>query len=209
MPAPSAPDPQAEAPGRMLDDALVRLVLALTLAALLVALLGEPAAQRLRYERGAILSGEVWRLFSGHLVHLGWTHLGLNAAALVLIAALLGRLQRAPPWAWSVLASSLGVGLGLLWCSPQVDWYVGLSGVSHGLVAAGGAALARERRAAGFAWLALLAGKLAWEQFHGALPGSQAVIGGATVVDAHLYGAVAGLMAALLPSAAPGRRRRA
>jgi len=209
MPARSTPDPPADGPGRMLDDALARLVLALTLAALLVALLGEPAAQRLRYERGAILSGEVWRLFSGHLVHLGWAHLGLNAAALVLIAALLGRLQRPPPWAWLALASSLGVSLGLMVCSPQVAWYVGLSGVSHGLVAAGGAVLARERRAAGFAWLALLAGKLAWEQLHGALPGSQAIIGAATVVDAHLYGAVAGLLGALLPGAVPGRRRRA
>jgi len=70
--------------------------------------------------------------------------------------------------------------------------------MAHGLVAAGCMQMWLARREAGGALgLALLAGKLAWEQWHGAMPGSEAIIGGSTVVNAHLYGAVGGLLAAL------------
>jgi len=40
--------------------------------------------------------------------------------------------------------------------------------------------------------LALIIGKLAWEQVAGALPGSESVAGGNVVVNAHLYGAIGG-----------------
>ena len=44
----------------------------------------------------------------------------------------------------------------------------------------------------------IVAGKLAWEQFAGPLPGSESGSGGPVIVDAHLYGAVGGLLAAVL-----------
>jgi rhomboid family GlyGly-CTERM serine protease len=194
-------DPPRPSLHRMPDNGLMRLALALASAALFVALVGEPLARHLRYERRAVLSGELWRLLTAHLVHLGWAHLALNAAALFLVATLLGRQFRAGQWAALALASSVGVGLGLLLGSPSVAWYVGLSGMSHGLVAAGVVGLGRAHRGAALAGLALLAGKLAWEHVLGAMPGSQAAIGGATVVDAHLYGAISGLLAALLLAA--------
>lgn len=154
----------------------------------------------LRYERQAILHGEGWRLLTGQLVHLGWAHLALNALGLLLVATLLGRLWR--PRAWWVLcgASALGVGLGLLWTSPQVSWYVGLSGLAHGIAAAGAVALWRDGAPAGRWWLLGLAAKLAKEHWLGAMPGSAAWLGGATIVAAHLDGALTGaLLAALLP----------
>jgi len=46
---------------------------------------------------------------------------------------------------------------------------------------------------------------VAWEQMRGAMPGTEALIGGTTVVDAHLYGAVGGVIAALIISL-PSRR---
>jgi rhomboid family GlyGly-CTERM serine protease len=193
------PHPDADELGRMPGGGLVRPAAVLVLAALVVALIGAPAALALRYDRHAILSGEVWRLLTGHLVHLGWAHLALNAAALGCIAALLGELHHVLRWAWLAIASALGVSLGLLLASPQVAWYVGLSGISHGLVAAAALTLARRRDGAGWIWLALLVGKLVWERFQGPVPGSQAIIGGATVIDAHLYGAVAGLAGSLIP----------
>jgi membrane associated rhomboid family serine protease len=66
-------------------------------AALVVQVLGEPAHLALRYERTAIVSCEWWRLVSAHLVHLGWAHLALNAAALLMIAVLLGEQFTANP----------------------------------------------------------------------------------------------------------------
>jgi rhomboid family GlyGly-CTERM serine protease len=189
---------------------LAGVVAALIAAAVLVQWLGEPARHALQYERGAVLRGEVWRLLSAHLVHLSWAHLWLNAAALPLVALLWWADVRPAQWAWMGLLASLGVGVGLLVCSPQVAWYVGLSGTVHGWVAAGSVMWLRHGRRAGWVGLAALAGKLGWEQMRGALPTSAALIGGATVVDAHLYGAVGGLVAALVWGARlPGSKPQA
>jgi hypothetical protein len=75
---------------------------------------------------------------------------------------------------------------------PQLEWYVGLSGVLHGALAAGAIGWWRhESRALALALTVVLVGKLAWEQWHGALPLSGDM---PVVVDAHLYGAVGGAL---------------
>jgi rhomboid family GlyGly-CTERM serine protease len=81
---------------------------------------------------------------------------------------------------------------------PGLDWYVGLSGVLHGLFAAGALRHWRERPAAAALMLAVLAGKLLWEQLLGPLPGTSSVAGGPVIVDAHLFGALGGCLGALL-----------
>jgi len=43
----------------------------------------------------------------------------------------------------------------------------------------------------------MLLAKLAYEQLYGALPGSAATAGGPVIVDAHLYGSIAGIIAAV------------
>lgn len=178
---------------------MTRVVTILILASMVIQGLGEPARRLLRYDRTEVMSGEVWRLFSGHFVHLGWMHLGLNAAALCLMALLFkGPGPGTLHWPGVALASSLGVGLGLLWLDPTLHWYVGLSGTAHGLAAAACLNWSRQHRGTGLAYLTLLAGKLAWEQWHGASAASAALIGGATIVNAHLYGAIAGSLAALM-----------
>ncbi len=161
-----------------------------------LALQAAGAGRALRYQRDAILDGEWWRLLSGQLVHLGWTHLWLNLAALALISLLFARTLRLSEWLWIHAAAFLGTGLGLLAFSPGLQWYVGLSGALHGLFAGG--ALISLRRGERGAWLLLIAllFKLAWERLAGSVPGSSAWIGGEVITEAHLYGAVAGLVAA-------------
>jgi rhomboid family GlyGly-CTERM serine protease len=150
-----------------------------------------------RYLRAAVAAGEIWRLLTAHFVHLGWTHLAMNALGWVLLAGLFG--PRLPPLGWVgvTAASMVAIGLGL-WLSPGIEWYVGLSGVLHGWLAAGAVAsvVAGERRS-GLAWAALLAGKLAFEQLAGPLPGSAEAAGGPVLVDVHLWGAAGGGLAAL------------
>ena len=145
-----------------------------------------------------MFGGQWWRLLSGHLVHLGWSHLMLNLGGLALAWLLVGRLFSASFWVLLLLICALSTSLGLLFFNPLLDWYVGLSGVLHGLLLAGGvvSALRGEREA----WLlcALVAGKLLWEQLLGPLPGSSDAAGGTVIVDAHLYGGVSGLVAGLL-----------
>jgi hypothetical protein len=92
--------------------------------------------------------------------------------------------------------SALGVGIGLLGLQPQVGWYVGLSGVVHGLFAAGCLALLRRHPQVAVLALAALAAKLGWEQVHPPGASREALVGGAIVVNAHLYGAAGGLLAA-------------
>lgn len=162
--------------------------------AVLVASGGPALADMLRYEREAILDGQLWRLVTGNLVHLGWTHLLLNLAGLGLIGALFGQALSACVWTAAFLVCSLGVGAGLLLLNASIDWYVGLSGVLHGLFAVAALAAGGITTGTRTIMLVLLGSKLLFEQVYGSLPGTSAAAGGNVVVDAHMYGAIAGLV---------------
>ncbi len=171
-----------------------RLPVLLALVCGLLALAGEPLRSLLIYDREAILHGQVWRLFSAHLLHLGGSHLGLNLAGLALVWALVGERFSGRGWLLVLLVDALVTGLGLLIFNPQLRWYVGLSGVLHGLLVAGSVADIRLGLRGAWLLLGVVALKLAWEQFAGPLPGSEDAAGGRVIVDAHLYGALGGLL---------------
>ena len=151
-----------------------------------------------RYQRDAIEGGEYWRLVSGHLVHLGLGHLWPNLAALLIIAALFEDVFGNADWLRVSLASAAAIDVGLYWFDADVLWYVGLSGVLHGVVAAGAFALLLRRQAIGVVLALGLAAKLAFEQLSGPVPFTAASVGGPVVVAAHLYGAGGGLLAETL-----------
>jgi len=88
--------------------------------------------------------------------------------------------------------SALGIGLGLLIFNPELDWYVGLSGVLHGLLVAGAIIEVRRDRLSGYALLILIAATLLWEQIAGPLPWSGVTAGGTVIIHAHLYGGLCG-----------------
>lgn len=159
----------------------------------LCALGGEPARLALRYERAAIAAGEWYRLVTGHFVHGSWVHLLMNVAGLGLIAGLFPRDYSVRQWLMIGAASLAVIDAGFVLFEPQLQWYVGLSGMLHGALAAGAVSWwARESRPLAAALSLILVVKLGWEQWRGALPlsGDMPVI-----VDAHLYGAVGGLIA--------------
>ena len=56
------------------------------LCAIVLELGGDPAREVLAYTREGVAAGELWRLLTGHLVHLGWTHMWLNLAGIALVA---------------------------------------------------------------------------------------------------------------------------
>ena len=170
-----------------------RLPLLLALCVTLITLGGSELSALFRFEREAILHGEVWRIFSGHLTHLGWSHLGMNIAGLALIWALTASLYSNSQWLLVITGLMLGTSLALLIFNPELAWYVGLSGVLHGMLTAGTLADIRSGNRSAYWLLIAVAGKLAWEQFSGPLPGSQATAGGTVIVDAHLYGGICGI----------------
>ncbi len=182
--------------GRRLEHS--RLPLGLTALCLVLAISGSMGLEWLRFDRAAIGDGQVWRLLTGHLVHLGGSHLAMNLAGLWLIWLLYGGSLKDRQWLGLIAVSAVGISLVLLALDPDLSWYVGLSGVLHTLIVAGiVVALRRNPLPGEWLLLALIAGKLAWEQLHGSLPGSAELAGGPVVVDAHLYGALIGLPAGL------------
>jgi rhomboid family GlyGly-CTERM serine protease len=166
---------------------------------------GEALLAELRYERAALAAGQWWRLIGAHVVHLDLRHLLFNVAGLVLLWMLFAREYRLPQWLAILLCTMLAVDAGLWFGSPHVIWYVGASGALHGLWSAGG--WAQWRRAVPVSVLPLLALllKLVVEQWRG---GSVLVGDMQVVLQAHVYGALGGLILPVAWQLAGSRRAR-
>ena len=178
------------------DGRLGFMLLGAALLLLLPTLAGEPGRWLLRYDRVGLAHGQWWRLVTAHVVHLDLRHALLNSLGLALMWALFALDYSPKAWTAIVLGAMAAIDAGLWLADSTVLWYVGSSGVLHGVMAAGALAHVRSGERDGWALLALLAVKLGWEHWVGALPFSGA---DAVVVDAHLYGVLGGAaMAAFL-----------
>jgi rhomboid family GlyGly-CTERM serine protease len=146
------------------------------------------ARDALAYDRAAIAAGEVWRLVTGHFVHLGWAHCLLNVACVALCASVLAARDRA----WVTLGG-LAAGCGvLLWVgAPEVARYVGLSGVVYGLAVRALWPYARRDRWVGLVLLALVA-RVGWQVCVGTPRAEAAWLGGPVLAQGHVAGLVAG-----------------
>lgn len=189
------------------------LCLALSLLALL-ATAWPDGFTALRYDRAALAQGEFWRVATAHFTHLGWAHLLFDLAGLALICELLWGDLPLRHGVGLLGCSAIAVGAGLWWLQPNLEWYVGLSGISYGLWSGcalyGGFAASRGRWFYAAA-LALLIARLAPEFLFGPAAGAARLIGGEVVPAAHLYGALAGavyataLRCARMPPPSEGR----
>lgn len=179
------------------------LIGALIFSVVLLAFAGNEARLVLRYERSAILQGQLWRLLTGHLVHGNTWHLGLNIAGMGLVALLFGRDYTPRQWLGILLFAIATIDATFVLYEPQLQWYVGLSGVLHGAIAAGLIAWWRyENRHLTILVAIFLLAKLAWEQTRGAMPFSGDM---PVIVDAHLFGAIGGALGAWMVAASRWR----
>lgn len=157
----------------------------------------------LAWRRDAIVSGELWRLVTGHLVHYSSWHTLLNVIGAALVFALYGRRFARYEWLALLIVAIATIDVGLQY-GTDVEWYVGASGVLHAAMAAGitDDVLRRER----FAWAIAVVGvaKLVYEQWAGSIPwlgvlapapdlGREMPV----IFAAHLWGVSAGVMWAL------------
>lgn len=160
--------------------------------ALLAALQALPPAlhDALRYDRDALLGGELWRLLTGHLIHLGWVHWALNAVGLIL-CALLAEVPLTP-WALVLRVTKLGLGVSLMLLVFDSQWshYVGLSGVLYGLFVLVLWPQARRREPIGIVALCIVIGWMLWQTTAGPAQSEMELIGGRIVAHAHLFGVV-------------------
>lgn len=165
---------------------------AAVLSALCLSLMAwAPAADSLMWDRGALGHGQFWRGMTAHLVHLNMMHCLKNLLGLLLICEYLWHELRLFDVCVLTLWTAAGVSLMLWWLVPDVGWYLGLSGVLHGLWA--GSALVWLLRAGALVpavALALLVIKLSMPV---------AAVGALPVVSvAHGYGALCGVLWAVL-----------
>lgn len=84
------------------------------------------------YDRAAILSGQVWRLWGGHVVHFTRGHLGWNLALFVFVGGWLECLAPAGT-RWFYGVAPVFISGVLLLLEPSLDHYAGLSGLGAGL----------------------------------------------------------------------------
>ena len=159
----------------------------------LFASLSPLATEALIYDRQAIAHSEIWRLLTGHLVHLSPSHLVSDLIGFGITSMLIER-------SWgrriAVLHAAMGLGIGLaLWlCDPALERFGGLSGLAYGNAVVV-ALMLLERRGIGHHVAVLLVSALLLKAFMDFAYGTAGLLGSAssafvTVPLSHLVGMV-------------------
>ncbi|QDK96605.1 rhombosortase [Acinetobacter tandoii] len=144
------------------------------------------------------LLAQFWRLWTAHWVHVGWIHYLLNMLAFACLPFIFPHVR---VWKFAALLLLLPVciSLSFYYGFPDIEAYAGLSGVLHGAyvaVALVHLSYAHERKfAAGVLGLIVL--KLIWENTLGNTSTAE-LIGSPVLVEAHLLGAIWGMLLAAL-----------
>jgi rhomboid family GlyGly-CTERM serine protease len=99
-----------------------------------------PQVDHLAFDRQAIFAGEVWRLWSGHLVHFSFQQLFLDVSTLLLAGAVAEK-EFGLPFVTKVLIFGMpAISIGLLLVAPELAYYRGSSSVVMLLAFVAGAA---------------------------------------------------------------------
>jgi rhomboid family GlyGly-CTERM serine protease len=165
----------------------------------IVMLISKEVALDIKYDRSLISSGEWWRLFTGHFQHLSWEHLILNSIGLVFVWLLVGDSHTPNQWLSVFIILSFALSIAFLFVYPELKWYVGMSGIIHGLLVSGlMVVFIRIRELFSILLLLVIAGKISYEQYHGTSDYLVEIIGGQVVTEAHMIGALVGIFTGLV-----------
>lgn len=143
-----------------------------------------------------IANGEYWRAVTGQLLHINFNHLLLNVSGLALIWALHGEYYNVKHYCVTLLMALTAIGVALTFVT-QVH-YAGLSGVLHSMLVYG--ALIDIYKAKRTGWVILIGMfiKVGYEITFGASATTAELISANVATEAHLAGAVVGLIIGLL-----------
>ena len=95
----------------------------------------------LAYDRHAILSGEIWRLWSAHLVHFSAQQAGIDAAVFFIAGSVAEKEIGMRRMAIALALGAPCISLGLLLTVPDLSHYRGASGIAMLVALLAGAAL--------------------------------------------------------------------
>lgn len=146
------------------------------------------------FDRNDIANGQWWRVITGHLAHTNFNHLLLNLAGLVMLWALHGDDYTPKSYTLVFIVSALVCSLGIYLFTPEIQRYVGLSGVLHGIFVWGAINDIKKGWKSGYLLLIGVWGKVLYEQVFGASADVEAMINASVAIDAHLWGATGGLI---------------
>ncbi|WP_261903791.1 rhombosortase [Vibrio fortis] len=144
------------------------------------------------WDQTAIANGQWWRIVTGNFSHTNLSHLAMNLAGLWVICFVF-QPSRIRILAYLFLISVF-TGAGLLLTDMQS--YVGLSGTLHGLFGAFALTEALTGRRSSWLLVGGLVAKIAWEQLMGPSATTGALINARVAIEAHLIGAIGGLLLA-------------
>lgn len=166
--------------------------------ALLIGVIAQlPSLQPLLvWDRQAIINGELWRILTGNITHTNWVHLAMNAAAFVIISFIFRIHYHAK--GYSLLIFIISVVIGLCLFATSITWYAGFSGVLHGIFAWGCIRDIQSKTKGGWLLFVVLMIKIGWEQYFGGSISSEELIGVRVATEAHLIGAITGIISALI-----------
>lgn len=173
------------------------LTVALAFVMLFLGLMPQATEALWQFDRTRIESGEWWRLITGQFIHYGFYHLAMNLSALLLCDFILLRQLSPVRYCVVLVLTTFTVGAGLYVGNPEMEFYGGFSGALHGLIITGLLLNLRPAPVFPFAALVLVLAKLIHEQTAGYDP-QHPLLPVPVAVDAHLYGAIAGLLLGLI-----------
>jgi len=152
----------------------------------------------LELNRQRVLSGEMWRIWTSHFVHTDILHLSLNIlAGLVIYFAFFSKIRAGELLAASFVLTAL-ISVALLLIYPGLDWYNGLSGLLHALVACFSIRMVSNGDRVYWAGLGIVWLKVLVEATRANL-GYEYLIGDMTVItEAHLIGVSTGTITAVV-----------
>lgn len=150
------------------------------------------------YDRAAVNSGEIWRLFTPNFVHLGVWHTLLNMAGLWFTMLLFIHLLKNSDWLIWFSLLFLGNIIGLHLWVPSLEHYVGMSGALYGLIAAAATAELRLGVKLSGLLLIIVAVKIFLPQIMGIENGYDEWLGGRVIEEAHIIGFIEGVIIGLV-----------
>jgi len=151
-------------------------------------------SQVFAYYYTGIAQFELWRLITATFCHTNFNHLLMNVAGLIITLLLFIDTFKTVKILPIIIFNSIFIGLALFLFEPSIIWYVGLSGVLHGLFCYGVANDIHKKDPWGYLLGSGIAVKIIYEQFNGAQETTIKLINAPVLVDAHLYGAIAGVL---------------
>ena len=150
-------------------------------------------SQWFAYYHTGIKQLELWRLLTATFCHTNFNHLALNLIGLVITLVLFIDTFKKTLLFPIIIFNSLLIGLALFFFEADLEWYVGFSGVLHGLFSFGVVSDIYNKDKWGYLLGTGLIAKVSYEQFYGAQQTTIEMIGAPVLVNAHLYGALAGI----------------